>query len=155
MFFFFNDPATTELYTYGHTLSLHDALPISGDAGGTGHPHRQIEAVAIGPDLARLEIFDTGADQEIALAALVDRAADLGFQFRDVAGEILGQRGGDQLGEAGALAEPEEQIAADPVGVAGYADVGEAHLGRARLVDRYRRRPDAAAGHLGRAAERE
>src|SRR3546814_19681787 len=26
--FFFNDPATTEIYTYGHTLSLHDALPI-------------------------------------------------------------------------------------------------------------------------------
>src|SRR5438067_5048268 len=28
-FFFFNDPATTEIYT----LSLHDALPISGGAG--------------------------------------------------------------------------------------------------------------------------
>src|SRR3546814_3743897 len=28
MFFFFNDPATTEIYTYCHTLSLHDALPI-------------------------------------------------------------------------------------------------------------------------------
>src|SRR3546814_11606484 len=27
--FFFNDPATTEIYTYGHTLSLPDALPIS------------------------------------------------------------------------------------------------------------------------------
>src|SRR3546814_8368371 len=26
--FFFSDPATTEIYTYGHTLSLHDALPI-------------------------------------------------------------------------------------------------------------------------------
>src|SRR3546814_1509736 len=26
--FFFNDPATTEIYPYGHTLSLHDALPI-------------------------------------------------------------------------------------------------------------------------------
>src|SRR3546814_9284073 len=26
-FFFFNDTATTEIYTYGHTLSLHDALP--------------------------------------------------------------------------------------------------------------------------------
>src|SRR3546814_16682557 len=26
--FFFNDTATTETYTYGHTLSLHDALPI-------------------------------------------------------------------------------------------------------------------------------
>src|SRR3546814_14612767 len=27
-FFFFNYPATTEIYTYCHTLSLHDALPI-------------------------------------------------------------------------------------------------------------------------------
>src|SRR5213075_2031793 len=27
--FFFNDPATTEIYTTRHTLSLHDALPIS------------------------------------------------------------------------------------------------------------------------------
>src|SRR3546814_6619915 len=28
IFFFFNDPDTTEIYTYLHTLSLHDALPI-------------------------------------------------------------------------------------------------------------------------------
>src|SRR3546814_5412336 len=28
LFFFFNDTATTEIYTYRHTLSLHDALPI-------------------------------------------------------------------------------------------------------------------------------
>src|SRR3546814_9708394 len=27
--FFVNDPATTEIYTYSHTLSLHYALPIS------------------------------------------------------------------------------------------------------------------------------
>src|SRR3546814_18529170 len=27
--FFVNNPSTTEIYTYGHTLSLHDALPIS------------------------------------------------------------------------------------------------------------------------------
>src|SRR6187397_3695426 len=27
-FFFFNDPATTEIYTVYNTLSLHDALPI-------------------------------------------------------------------------------------------------------------------------------
>src|SRR3546814_9484117 len=26
--FFFNDTATTDIYTYRHTLSLHDALPI-------------------------------------------------------------------------------------------------------------------------------
>src|SRR2546428_1592306 len=32
MFFFFNDTATTEIYT----LSLHDALPISGGADGAG-----------------------------------------------------------------------------------------------------------------------
>src|SRR3546814_11113360 len=29
LFFFFNDTATTESYTYCPTLSLHDALPIS------------------------------------------------------------------------------------------------------------------------------
>src|SRR5216110_4074633 len=28
LFFFFNDTATTEIYTSSHTLSLHDALPI-------------------------------------------------------------------------------------------------------------------------------
>src|SRR3546814_9050094 len=33
MFFFFNYPATTEIYTYCHTLSLHDALPISVGVG--------------------------------------------------------------------------------------------------------------------------
>src|SRR3546814_13885475 len=32
MSFFFNETATTEIYTYGHTLSLHDALPISSRA---------------------------------------------------------------------------------------------------------------------------
>src|SRR6059058_5516350 len=30
-FFFFNDTATTEIYTSLHTLSLHDALPISSE----------------------------------------------------------------------------------------------------------------------------
>src|SRR5216110_4058427 len=29
IFFFFNDTATTEIYTSSHTLSLHDALPTS------------------------------------------------------------------------------------------------------------------------------
>src|SRR5260370_20305330 len=50
LFFFFNDTATTEIYT----LSLHDALPISGAAGrGEG-----VGAIAVGeghvfhPDIA-------------------------------------------------------------------------------------------------------
>src|SRR3712207_8191547 len=45
LFFFFNDTATTEIYT----LSLHDALPIYGHAGGqrehAGHD-RRLEAEA-------------------------------------------------------------------------------------------------------------
>src|SRR3546814_18758007 len=32
LLFFFNDTATTETYTYGRTLSLHDALPICSTA---------------------------------------------------------------------------------------------------------------------------
>src|SRR5213594_4717845 len=35
-FFFFNDTATTEIYTSVHTLSLHDPLPISAQAHGGG-----------------------------------------------------------------------------------------------------------------------
>src|SRR3712207_7244612 len=34
LFFFFNDTATTEIYT----LSLHDALPILAPGGGAGDP---------------------------------------------------------------------------------------------------------------------
>src|SRR3546814_14888892 len=33
---FVNDTATTEIYTYRHTLSLQDALPISGVPGEVG-----------------------------------------------------------------------------------------------------------------------
>src|SRR3546814_11136626 len=41
--FFFNETATTEIYTYLHTLSLHDALPISArqDRHRQHHAHRQ------------------------------------------------------------------------------------------------------------------
>src|SRR3546814_3166133 len=42
-FFVFIDTATTEIYTYGHTLSLHDALPIF--------------AVALELGLRRFDIF--------------------------------------------------------------------------------------------------
>src|SRR5213075_3571768 len=37
-FFFFNDTATTEIYTTRHTLSLHDALPISCCSSRNCHP---------------------------------------------------------------------------------------------------------------------
>src|SRR6187455_3891223 len=37
-FFFFNDTATTEIYTVMNTLSLHDALPISSRTWGATTP---------------------------------------------------------------------------------------------------------------------
>src|SRR5213083_2364558 len=51
VFFFFNDTATTEIYTTANTLSLHDALPISGriaddgpyDRAGAGSRPRRSE----------------------------------------------------------------------------------------------------------------
>src|SRR2546427_2647026 len=45
VFFFFNDTATTEIYT----LSLHDALPISNGPGGTGMTRRGfIQVLGVG-----------------------------------------------------------------------------------------------------------
>src|SRR3546814_962226 len=38
--FFCNDTATTEIYPYGHTLSLHDALPICRDPTRLGQSRR-------------------------------------------------------------------------------------------------------------------
>src|SRR5213083_3731847 len=38
LFFFFNDTATTEIYTTANTLSLHDALPISPKRSAPGSP---------------------------------------------------------------------------------------------------------------------
>src|SRR5260370_28121113 len=42
MFFFFNDTATTEIYT----LSLHDALPISAQGAHRAHPQPHRRAAA-------------------------------------------------------------------------------------------------------------
>src|SRR2546430_13042960 len=49
IFFFFNDTATTEIYT----LSLHDALPILVPcARGSGHPASEACGAVAGPDRA-------------------------------------------------------------------------------------------------------
>src|SRR3546814_17105985 len=65
---FLNDPATTEFYTYCHTLSLHDALPISVAllARGTGFGDEGV-------------VQARGDDAEAALAASVALlATDMG-----------------------------------------------------------------------------
>src|SRR3546814_12498037 len=56
-FFFFNVTATTEIYTYLHTLSLHDALPIADPASGATTHLLELEiARALTPlTLKRLE----------------------------------------------------------------------------------------------------
>ena len=52
-FFFFNDTATTEIYT----LSLHDALPISDDSDPSPHPSKCFRtAILIGVDTLLLMI---------------------------------------------------------------------------------------------------
>src|SRR3546814_15554899 len=64
MFFFFNVTATTEIYTYCHTLSLHDALPISAiihyeEERATAYRHRWATFVQVyDPDR-----IDTPAEQ--------------------------------------------------------------------------------------------
>src|SRR3546814_15427133 len=45
--FFLNDTATTEIYTYCHTLSLHDALPICF----LTVPNIYMDKIAVGPGL--------------------------------------------------------------------------------------------------------
>src|SRR5256885_7366759 len=54
IFFFFNDTATTEIYT----LSLHDALPISRGGDGVGSRDRVAEHV-----VARHELRVLGVDR--------------------------------------------------------------------------------------------
>src|SRR6478752_10169966 len=49
-FFFFNDTATTEIYT----LSLHDALPISGTRQNVAAHVPQAQRVVLGHVLSRL-----------------------------------------------------------------------------------------------------
>src|SRR3546814_8976490 len=55
--FFLNDTAPTEIYTYCHTLSLHDALPISlhfrlavGLLPRSGRPEPQPDRPTAGPE---------------------------------------------------------------------------------------------------------
>src|SRR3546814_16524061 len=73
MYFFFNDTATTEIYTYGHTLSLHDALPIC-----------RLQAASIEVDDEGVETTDVAQgldDVRRRAAAASQDGADTGQQF--------------------------------------------------------------------------
>src|SRR6266496_4510243 len=74
LFFFFNDPATTEIYT----LSLHDALPISTTEGFPPGPlHLQDESLPgheVAHTLVRcaLEVLDDERPVHVLLVGLDD-----------------------------------------------------------------------------------
>src|SRR5271168_1740760 len=77
-YFFFNDTATTEIYT----LSLHDALPISGDGGFFADARAPLDAVsqAVGFDFASLpdaEGVDTIGGLVTAVAGRVPNRGEI------------------------------------------------------------------------------
>src|SRR3546814_8085913 len=85
---FFNDTATTEIYTYSHTLSLHDALPIS---------------------LCRFAVRVHQADRSQVAVSLADhhRRATVLAQFRDRVLRSLPQRRNALTPEHLGLADPD------------------------------------------------
>src|SRR3546814_16409244 len=80
MCFFLHDPATPEIYTYGHTLLLHDALPIYA-----------------GP--ARLKFRKSDRSEELAVQEIVRRLA---MAHPDIAFTL--QQDGRMAFRAGAIA---------------------------------------------------
>src|SRR3712207_9129070 len=82
LFFFFNDTATTEIYT----LSLHDALPISGDRGPVGRA--AVELVGGAPVQGdRRGALVLGDPPRVEVGDVVGVDADAGLhRHRDVPG---------------------------------------------------------------------
>src|SRR6187431_2877962 len=76
--FFFNDTATTEIYTTVHTLSLHDALPIylpclaGGRGDGDDHLVRPVVAQQVGQVVGRPEHPDAVQPQVLLARVVVD-----------------------------------------------------------------------------------
>src|SRR5690554_7996344 len=66
--FFFNDPATTEIYT----LSLHDALPISAKVEPGQYDLSRWRVAGIGGEMVRASVLE----------AFAERYADCGFDAR-------------------------------------------------------------------------
>src|SRR3546814_19844666 len=91
--FFFNDTATTKIYTYVPTLSLHDALPSSAHG-----PHRLVGQPAVGVHRRK--------EQQIAALArgLVHAAHDLAKEFA----VKIGQHHADRMALGSAQARSEE-----------------------------------------------
>src|SRR3546814_11740087 len=138
LFLFFYVPARPEIYTYGHTLSLHDALPICADregrVGGGGAPllvglsaHHEVDRAALrqrtmgeiglgqrlAADRHRLKI-----DVRVAVVLRVDRQrlavghGQLRLLEQRAADRIFARRRGDRIEAPG-----REDVARKAVGI--------------------------------------
>src|SRR6058998_2940841 len=101
-FFFFNDTATTEIYTVMNTLSLHDALPISCRAAARG---RTARAVTEQPKTTKILLVCTGNICRSPLAAaLLQRAlTERGVEGMDVSSAGTGAWDGAPVSEGAYL----------------------------------------------------
>src|SRR3546814_12323360 len=74
-FFFLKDTAHTEIYPYGHTLSLNDSLPIFPQGSGEGKTDAKPE---IWTDWAKFENAAAGVGAAAEKLALVAKSGDTG-----------------------------------------------------------------------------
>src|SRR3546814_17718015 len=105
MIFFFNDTATTEIYTYGHTLSLHDALPIYAQHEKGKSPRS--DALEGGQPVRDLLIARAEAplEQQQVVARRITGAQESAIRHNQRRRAILDQVTHDQLGRR-AFREP-------------------------------------------------
>src|SRR3546814_5431106 len=105
---FFNDTATTEIYTYGHTLSLHDALPIC--TGG----------------MVCAALTDIAGSSDVFSGGFITYSADAKKTQLEVSGEILETFGEVSLATAWAMAAG--ALANSDADVAVAIKIGRAHV---------------------------
>src|SRR3546814_10392908 len=93
-------PPTTEIYPYGHTRSLHDALPVgSGRVFAAAVVAERLDHAAIGGDAAAATPDDAGK-----------LVAEQG-QLRDLRLDLLQMRGRDPVGLAAVARRIVRQVA--------------------------------------------
>src|SRR3546814_327481 len=90
-YFFFKDTATTEIYTYGHTLALHDALPIlaASDSGQLSLQALSEQAYNVSEIVLLIQQLAAQTNL-LALNAAIEaaRAGEAGRGFAVVANEV-------------------------------------------------------------------
>src|SRR5207302_3925985 len=107
LFFFFNDPATPEIYT----LSLHDALPILADAQALGpqQVHDRVDALAVLQ--ADFPVLFAAVDLVAALGQLVHRHLLPVRQANHEPAALAGQLGNAALADDLALLQDRHAVA--------------------------------------------